>query len=202
MWKHNPGLRTLDNKDGNWMYMQEHWTLPLKEEKEKVYIETLKGCVLELNNEDQTVLLINVTDSSSKLVKIMMERRLYSHLLCLLSDPSQLWKLEGDGRVLGNKANFPILDKEWSITSKRKDGFNIENVSNKSLVLGITSYGTVIEEEFVDGKPGQLWKKGKPDAEGYFSLEVSKSSKLLTANSSSNLEVLGNYLMRISFHFC
>ena len=60
------------------------------------------------------------------------------------------------------------------------------------MVLGIANDGTVIEEEFVDGKPGQLWKKGKPDAEDYFSLESSKSSKILTATSSSNIEVIGN----------
>ena len=68
MWKHNPGLRTLDNKDGNWKYMEEHWTLPLKEEKENVYIETLEGSVLELI-DDQEVLLRNVSDSSGKLIK-------------------------------------------------------------------------------------------------------------------------------------
>ena len=69
MWKHNPGLRTLDNKDGNWMYMQEHWTLPLKEEKEKVYIETLKGDVLELNKQNLTVFLRKLNESSGKLIE-------------------------------------------------------------------------------------------------------------------------------------
>ena len=69
MWKHNPGLRTLDNKDGNWKYMEKHWTLPLKEEKENVYIETLEGSVLEQLIDDQEVLLRNVSDSSGKLIK-------------------------------------------------------------------------------------------------------------------------------------
>ena len=69
MWTHNPGLRTLDNKDGNWMHMEEHWTLPLKEEKKNVYIETIKGCVLELDTTDQSVSLRNVTNSTSELIK-------------------------------------------------------------------------------------------------------------------------------------
>ena len=69
MWKHNPGLRTLDNKDGNWKYMEKHWTLPLKEEKENVYIETLEGCVLELNDTDQSVFLRNLTDATGELMK-------------------------------------------------------------------------------------------------------------------------------------
>ena len=73
MWKHNPWLRTLDNKDGNWKYMEQDWTLPLKEEKENVYIETIKGCVLELNDTDQTVLEPTVflrkwNESSGKLI--------------------------------------------------------------------------------------------------------------------------------------
>ena len=68
MWKYNPGLRTLDNKDGNWKYMEKHWTLPLKEEKENVYIETLEGCVLELI-ENWVVILRNVSNSSGKLIK-------------------------------------------------------------------------------------------------------------------------------------
>ena len=106
--------------------------------------------------------------------------------MCRLSDSSQLWKINGS--QLTNKG---ISKKEWNITTKRTF-FNIENISNKKLVLGITNYGKVIEEEFVDGKPGQLWKKGKSDADGYFRLEGSKSSKILTATSSSNIEVLGN----------
>ena len=75
MWKYNPWLRTLDNKDGNWKYMEYDWTLPLKEEKEKVYIETLKGDVLELNpnptghGKDLTVFLRFLNESSSKLIK-------------------------------------------------------------------------------------------------------------------------------------
>ena len=107
--------------------------------------------------------------------------------MCLLSDSSHLWKL--DGSKLSNKA---ILDQEWNIKTK-KTFIIIVNASDENLVIGINDHGTVIEEDFVGGKHGQLWKQGKPDAEGYFSLESSKSSKILTATSSSNLEVIGNH---------
>ena len=83
MWKHSPGLRTLDNKDGNWMYMEEDWTLPLKEEKEKVYIETLKGCVLELQNDNQ-VLLQNLSGSSGELIKEQLCKKKHLNLLALI----------------------------------------------------------------------------------------------------------------------
>ena len=115
---------------------------------------------------------------------------MYLNWLCLLSDSSQLWKL--DGGELKNKADKPILDKKWNITTKKTD-ISIVNILDRNLVIGISNNGTVIEEDFVDGKPGQVWKRGKPDAEGYFSLKDSKSSKILTATSSSNLEVIGNH---------
>ena len=107
--------------------------------------------------------------------------------MCRLSDSSQLWKINGS-----KLTNKEISDKEWNIKTK-KTFIIIVNDSNDKLVLGITENDKVIEQDFVDGEPGQLWKKGKPDAEGYFSLEGSKSSKILTATSSSNLEVIGNH---------
>ena len=106
--------------------------------------------------------------------------------MCRLSDSSQLWKINGS-----KLTNKETSEKEWTITTKKT--FIIVNASDENLVIGIDNHGTIVEEEFEDGKPGQLWKKGKPDADGYFSLEGSKSSKILTATSSSNLEVIGNH---------
>ena len=57
MWKYSSGLRTLDNKNGNWKYLYLPWTLPLKEEKEEMLIETQKGYVLGLNEKKEVVLL-------------------------------------------------------------------------------------------------------------------------------------------------
>ena len=61
MWQYNSGLRTLDNKNGNWKYLHVHWTLPLKDENEKMHIETINGEVLGINNNNEIVLQ-NVTD--------------------------------------------------------------------------------------------------------------------------------------------
>ena len=65
MWQYNSGLRTLDNKNGNWKYLHVQWTLPLKEEKEEILIETLNGNFLGLNEKKQVVLL-----SSSELIEL------------------------------------------------------------------------------------------------------------------------------------
>ena len=67
----------------------------------------------------------------------------------------------------------------------------IENTS-QTKVLGATSDGKVIQEVFIQGKARQLWKKGKPDANGYFTLENSGVPKVLTATSESSLEIKGN----------
>ena len=58
--------------------------------------------------------------------------------------------------------------------------------------MGSTSDGKVIEEVKVEGKAEQLWKKGEPDAEGYFTLQNSREPKVLTAISESSLEIKGN----------
>ena len=38
----------------------------------------------------------------------------------------------------------------------------------------------------------QLWIKGIPDAEGYFTLKLSHTPKFMTAISSSTLQIKGN----------
>ena len=47
--------------------------------------------------------------------------------------------------------------------------------------MGSTSDGKVIEEVKVEGKAEQLWKKGKTGSDGYFTLENSKVTKIITA---------------------
>ena len=41
----------------------------------------------------------------------------------------------------------------------------------------------------------RLWKKGKPDAEGYFTLENDGVPMVITAISESGLEIKGNIPM-------
>ena len=61
------------------------------------------------------------------------------------------------------------------------------------MVWGATDDDKVIPEVFKEGKANQLWKTGKQDAEGYFTLENYKMTpKVMTATSSSSLEIKGN----------
>ena len=67
---------------------------------------------------------------------------------------------------------------------------------SKTKVLGRKSHGEVILEDFEEGIDRQIWKKGEPDAEGYFTIERLENyhevPKFLTAISESGLEIKGN----------
>ena len=65
------------------------------------------------------------------------------------------------------------------------------------MVWGITNDSKVILENFDEGKDEQLWKKGEPNAEGYFTLENYKLSKFLSASTSTSLELKGNVTFKV-----
>ena len=66
--------------------------------------------------------------------------------------------------------------------------------------MGATIDGKVIQEDFVEGKADQLWKKGKPDSKGYFTLENSGVPKVITAISESSMKIKGNIILRGILH--
>ena len=101
----------------------------------------------------------------------------------------QRWKLYDN--MLQDKAGLWKSVDLWIFKTYYDDIIYIENTS-KTKVLGATSDGKVIQEFLVEGKDGQKWKKGKPDAEGYFTLDKYGEPKVLTAISESGLEIKGN----------
>ena len=110
-----------------------------------------------------------------------------------LSD--QRWKL--DGKLLKNKAGLWKSVDFRIFKPKDNDSIYIENTS-KTKILGATSDGKVILEDFEEGKSQQVWKKGELDAEDYFTLENSGVPKVITAISESGLEIKGNSDMDIT----
>ena len=107
---------------------------------------------------------------------------------------AQKWKL--DDNMLINKAELWKSVDSWIFFFKDDDLIYIENTS-KEKILGVTSDGEVILEDFKEGKRRKkLWKKGELDAEGYFTLKKSGVSKFLTAMSESGLEIKGNITLR------
>ena len=66
---------------------------------------------------------------------------------------------------------------------------SIENsLTNKTLVV----IGNSTEEILVQNEKKQMWKKGVPNHEGYFSLTDPESNKTLTAVNETSLEIRGN----------
>ena len=95
--------------------------------------------------------------------------------------------------MLQNKAKIWMSDEfanSWVFKTKTNLIY-IENIVSKK-VLGTTNDGKVIPEDYKEGKAQQLWKKGEPNAEGYFTLQNFNESKLMTAISTSELQIKGN----------
>ena len=91
---------------------------------------------------------------------------------------------------------FDMLDVEWTFKPK-DDLIYIEKMSN-SKVLGTTDDNKVILEDFDEDKAEQLWKRGMPNAEGYFTLENYKVPKVMTTGiTTTGLEIKGNLAQRI-----
>ena len=105
----------------------------------------------------------------------------------------QRWKV--DKKTLKDKAGLWKSDDLWNFKTNEDDMFFIENIS-KTKVLGTTRDGEVVQEFLAEGKADQLWKKGEPDAKGYFTLENSGVPKVITAISEVGLKIKGNITMR------
>ena len=101
-----------------------------------------------------------------------------------------------DGKVLYNYDGLWKSDEKWNFKAK-DDLIYIENIS-RSKVLGTTNDGEVILEDFKEDKAEQLWKKSiSRNKDGFYSLENSKVPKVITAISSSNLEIKGKCITLI-----
>ena len=109
------------------------------------------------------------------------------------SDKNKRWKLD-DNNMLINKEGIWKSNDSWVFKPKDDDLIYIENTS-KTKVLE-TFVNEVILADFQEDKAEQLWKKGKPDAEGFFTLENSEMPKFITAISESGLEIQGNTTLR------
>ena len=100
---------------------------------------------------------------------------------------SQLWKLD-DSNLLQNKDKNWVSNEEWVF---KPDTNLIQNILTEK-VLGATNDGQVIREDYEEGKDQQLWKKGDPNTEGYFTLKNFREPKLMTAISTNDLQIKGN----------
>ena len=100
--------------------------------------------------------------------------------------------------MLQNKEGLWTSNDKWNFRTKG-DLFYIKNLKERKF-LGLKDDGEVIFGALEEGKAHQLWKKGNPNSEGFFTLENSKVPKFLTvvvSNSSKHhsimdLKIIGN----------
>ena len=90
--------------------------------------------------------------------------------------------------MLESYSEYWASDQEWSFKTK-DDLIYIENISQEKF-LESSSDGDVILKDFEEDKAQQLWKKGKLDAEGYFTLESQTPDSFILSSSASNSSIL------------
>ena len=103
--------------------------------------------------------------------------------------------------MLENKAGFWKGSHEWNFRTKMNsvDLIYIEYIISsgpplnieKTLILEAKNGAVTFELDIEENKAEQLWKKGEPNTEGYFTLKNSKVPKLLTAISAEILTIQG-----------
>ena len=63
------------------------------------------------------------------------------------------------------------------------------------MTLGIKYNDQVEGENFDKDKPGQTWKRGESNNEGYFTLNNSESAKVMTAVSENKIKLKGKFVV-------
>ena len=108
--------------------------------------------------------------------------------------------------TLKNRGNTWQPDGNWIFTNATEKNWQNEKliriknkVDNKTLV-GFGSKA-IANETFVEGRHIQLWKRGQPDNEGYYTLQNSESQKFMTAAWTADtysLELRGKCIITFS----
>ena len=95
-----------------------------------------------------------------------------------------------NGSKLINKEGLWTSDDDWEVLEKEDTKICIVNLSKHAIpkVLSV-KHNSVKERVLEQDNLGQLWKKGVPNSEGYFTLTSVTSPKVLTASPAKKLEV-------------
>ena len=103
----------------------------------------------------------------------------------MFSDPSRLWKLLENGTLQNKKQNKWQPDGNWTFVTatENKALIRIKNNVNNKILSGFSKAKP--NATFVKNRHIQLWKRGQPDNEGYYTLHNSESQKVITAESST-----------------
>ena len=90
------------------------------------------------------------------------------------------------GSKLINKEGLWTSNDDWEVLEKEDTKICIVNSKHQALSA---KHNSVKERVLEQDNLGQLWKKGVPNSEGYFTLTSVTSPKVLTASPAKKLEV-------------
>ena len=76
---------------------------------------------------------------------------------------------------------------DWEVLEKEDTKIYIANISTHKVLTA--KQNSVKEKVIEQDNLGQIWKKGVPNNEGYFTLTSMTSPKVLTASPAKKLEV-------------
>ena len=106
-----------------------------------------------------------------------------------ISDPLQLWKRLNDG-TLENKEKGDFSSKTWIFKPLNSQTNSLIYIEKGQKVLQATSGNKVkLAKKVTLPGSGQLWKKGNPNIEKYYTLKNSDFSRFLTAKDTEEFEI-------------
>ena len=105
-----------------------------------------------------------------------------------------MWKL--DTNLLINKARLWTSKDNWDLMVD-ETWVCIQNKSTEKVLTISNSGAEVIEDTMVPFKSSQMWTKGEPNKDGYFTLTSIDSGKVLTANWALSLTIEGKNLVEL-----
>ena len=169
LWKYAENVNPLNNHfgtlesksglNGTWIWAGKHW------DKKDLIKRGLPDVIVTVtsNSENSQAIILDGDGEDGEFVKDQQCKKA-TRVWIVNSFSAQRWKI--DGSTLKNKEGLWKSVDSWTFKVKdstEDDGLiYIENTS-KAKVLEATSDGKVIQEELVEDKAHQLWRKGTPD---------------------------------------
>ena len=106
----------------------------------------------------------------------------------------QLWKYDPESMILSNKKRIWQYEKtKWNNTQFPQNGSMVGLIEDFSKnVLSLKNDGLVVLEPLENSSRGaQMWRRGKSDKKGYFTIETLNDGRTLTATNIGSTVVKG-----------
>ena len=144
---------------------------------------------IKTNNEDSTFAQVEknkLQNDKDKPRYQNMEHHSREMTTKFAQNKTQRWKLNINDRLESKDGLWRSIET-WILIAKGQEVYIRNN--SKGTVLEAHKNGKVTQEFEIEGNANQLWKKGVPDEQGYYTLRNLGRKKVLTATSKNRLEI-------------